>query len=617
MKGSQVPFSILKTKLFSPPARSGLVSRPQLIEHLNTCKECKLVLISAPAGFGKTTLMGEWLTTSRMAYAWLSLDENDNDPARFILYFIHALRQSFPDIGSGILATIQSSQFGMAHFLSENLLTELINEIDSIPNDFIIVLDDYHVITESSIQDALGFILDNLPEGKHLVISGRSDPPWPLARLRACGGIVELRSNDLRFSPDEAAAFLNGVMHLQLTPQQVETLEACTEGWIAGLQMAAISMQGRQDANTFIEAFTGSHRFIADFLLEEVLYGLPPATQDFLRKTSILDRFCVSLAAALLGDDTNPASPGDTIPESHQILDFLEHANLFLIPLDDERRWYRYHHLFRDLLRSNLGSTRPAEIPRLHLIASRWLAKANLYEDAIKHAFASQELDWTASLIEQAARQVDIQNKLVVVCDWIDNLPDDLVSTRPWLCVYRAWGLFWTGRRSEVEASLAAAEKALDGSFSTAPDQSPDVFPIDKTRLHISGHISAIRAHLALVTENIPLVLEEGENALALLPEGDEMRCETGVALGGAYWALGDARRSEKAFASARSDALLCGYATMAVPSSCYVGMMQTKQGRLAEAVQTYLNALKLGTNQDGKVVAAGWAIVLPPTKIG
>ncbi len=599
-----MPASVLRTKLFAPPVRPGVVVRPRLIERLNSGRGCKLTLVSAPAGFGKTTLLSTWLASIQTPFAWLSLDDSDNDPTRFLIYFIYALRQFSPDIGSGILAMLQSSQIGAAHLPGETLLTELVNEIAGIPGSLIVVLDDFHVITEPTIQAIFTFLLEHQPAGLHLVVSGRADPPWPLARLRASGSVAELRSKDLRFSPEEAASFLNDIMGLHLSTHQVQALEACTEGWIAGLQMAAISMQGRSDVNGFIEAFTGSHRFIADFLLEEVLLGQPPSIQAFLLKTSILERFCAPLADAILAAREELDPPVSDPPSSQKTLDYLEHTNLFLIPLDDERHWYRYHHLFRDLLRSNLMSSEPDQVHQLHLKASHWLATAGLYEDAISHAFASSNSAWTADLIEKAARQVDIQNKLVVVAGWIDALPETEVAARPWLCVYRAWGQHWTGHRSQVESSLATAEKAL----STSQDLSPEM------KNHINGHIAAIRSHSALVAEDIPLVLEAGEKALALLPNGDEMRCETGVALGGAYWALGDVHRSEKAFASARADALLGGFATMAVPSSCYVGMMQTKQARLIDAIQTYQDALTLATSPDGKELpVAGF----PNTKLG
>ena len=601
-----MPGTILKTKLHIPPARPGLVARPQLIERLNAGLEGKLTLLSAPAGFGKTTLLIEWITGSKRPFAWVSLDAGDNDPVRFLTYFIAAIQKISPNTGSGVLSSLQSTQPGFGRAPSESLLTMLVNDLSEIPAPFMIVLDDYHTITEKSVQGILIFILENQPAHMHLVISGRVDPPWPLARLRAHAAVNELRSADLRFTPSEAEIFLNERMALQLSPEAVETLAECTEGWIAGLQMAALSMQGR-DTTEFIKAFTGSQRFISDFLLEEVLARQPQPTQEFLLKTSILERICAPLADAVLSDGTikEPFA-------SQAMLESLERSNLFLIPMDEEAHWYRYHHLFRDLLRSNLESLFPGETPNLHRKASQWFANAHLFDEAIEHAFASREHEWTAGLIEQAAPQIDIQNKLVVINSWIDRLPDELVEERPWLCVYRAWGQHWTGQREEVALTLLAAERALE--IKHQGRESEDSYLSDEADRHINGHIAAIRAHSALTHEEIPRVLVLGEKALALLPKGDEMRCETGVALGGAYWALGDVVKAERAFDAARADALLCGYPSMAVPASCYVGMQQTKQARLVEAMATYRDGLRMATTADGKELpVAGF----PNTRLG
>jgi LuxR family maltose regulon positive regulatory protein len=589
-----VASSILKTKLYIPPARPGLVARLRLIERLNAGQNGKLTLISAPAGFGKTTLLSEWMASSPRSFAWLSLDEGDNDPARFLTYFITALQIISPNTGSGLLASLQSAKISLTRSPSESLLTTLINDMLEIPAAFTMILDDYHTITEKSIQAILNFILEHQPAQMHLVISGRVDPPWPLARLRAQGEIQELRSADLRFTPAEAALFLNESMGLHLTSEAIETLEECTEGWIAGLQMAALSMQGRSDMTGFIEAFSGTHRFIADFLLEEVLARQTPPTQEFMLKTSILDRICAPLADALMEEsDQTGADETRSRTSSQAMLTFLEHSNLFLIPMDAEQRWYRYHHLFRDLLRSSLESFQPGQAPLLHRKASQWFAGAGLFDEAIQHAFATRDTTWTAGLIEQAAAQIDPQNKLVVISSWIERLPQKSVEERPWLCVYRAWGQYWTGQREQVAQTLAAAERALAGEAG--------LHLSEEAVSHINGHIAAIRAHAALTGEDIPRVLEMGEKALLLLPKGDEFRSETGIALGGAYWALGDVVKAERAFAAARAGALQLGYPSMAVPATCYLGMQQTKQARLDEAIATYQDGLRMATGADGK----------------
>jgi LuxR family transcriptional regulator, maltose regulon positive regulatory protein len=609
---------IQKTKFFIPLVRAGLISRQRLIEQLNMGQDCKLTLISAPAGFGKTTLLSEWTASLKIPVTWISIDEGDNDPIRFLMGLIIALQKINPMVGSDILSILQSSQSSHANIPYETLLTSLINEIVEFPTAFTIVLDDYHLITEKSVQEIISYLLDNEPPQIHLVISGRADPVWPLARIRAQGEVNELRANDLRFTPEEAMAFLNKGMNLHLSLEESNALEDCTEGWIAALQMAAISMQGRSEVTSFIKAFTGSHRFVSDFLLEEVLSRQTLETREFLLKTSILERICAPLADSLMdtGEDWQEQEIKMTV-SSQVMLDTLEHSNLFLIPLDDERHWYRYHHLFRDLLRSNLTTTHSDLVNLLHQKASEWYGNARLFDDAIGHAFASQDFEWTASLIEKAASEIDIENKLVVISTWIANLPEGLVEKRPWLCVYRAWGQQWVGQRTQVAQSLGLAETALDANRQareTGQINPGNNLISEDGEKHIRGHIAAIRAHAALVGEDIPRVLEMGEQALALLPQCDEMRCETGVALGGAYWALGDVHKSEKSFAMARADALKCAYTSMAVPASCYMGMQQTKQARLAEAIATYRDALHLATGENGKEnPAAGF----PNTKLG
>src|SRR5918997_5073860 len=361
---------VLATKLYTPLSQPGVVPRPRLTEWLNEGLHRKLTLISAPAGSGKTTLVGEWVAVVERPAAWLSLDEGDNDPTRFLTYLVAALQTVAPDIGESVLGVLGSPQPPP----TESLLTALLNEITTVPDDFVLVLDDYHVVDARAVDDALAFLLDHLPPRMHLVIATREDPRLPLARLRARGQLTEVRATDLRFTPSEAAEFLNQVMGLSLAEEDIAALETRTEGWIAGLQLAAISMQGHQDATSFIKSFTGSHRFVLDYLVEEVLQQQPESVQAFLLRTSILDRLCGSLCDAVLLDPSASAQ---------ETLEYIDHANLFLVPLDNERRWYRYHHLFAELLRQRLNlsaysSTDDVErggVAELHIRASAW------YED--------------------------------------------------------------------------------------------------------------------------------------------------------------------------------------------------------------------------------------------
>ena len=336
---------LLPTKLYIPPSRPKIVLRPRLIERLNEGMQRTLTLISASAGFGKTTLVSEWIAGCGRPVAWLSLDEGDND--RFLTYLIAALQTIAPNIGEGVLAVLQSPQPPP----TESILTTLLNEITTIPDSFILVLDDYHVIDSKPVDQALTFLVEHLPPQMHLVIATREDPPLPLARLRARGQLTELRAADLRFTPAEAAEFLNQVMGLNLSAEDIAALETRTEGWIAGLQLAALSMQGHQDTASFIQSFTGSHHFVLDYLLEEVLQQQSESVQTFLLRTSILNRLCGRFRCRFV---------------RYQLLQAAEprhprHANLFIVPLDNERRWYRYHHLFGDLLRQRLGQSLPLE----------------------------------------------------------------------------------------------------------------------------------------------------------------------------------------------------------------------------------------------------------------
>jgi len=393
---------LLTTKLYIPPVRPECVSRPRLIERLNAGLDRKLTLVSAPAGFGKTTLLSEWVhsrgrSETCPSVAWVSLDKGDNDPARFWAYVIAALQTVQTEIGETALVALGSRQPPPV----EAILNGLINEIAKVPGPFVLVLDDVHVITEQRVHEALTFLLDHLPPQMHVTVSSRADPPWPLARLRARGEMTELRASDLRFSDKEAAAFLNDVMRLDLSPEDIDALEARAEGWIVGLQMAALSMRGRKDVSGFIRAFTGTHRFILDYLVEEVLDQQSPAVQEFLLRTSILERLTGPLCDAVADRS-----------DSRTVLAQLEQANLFLLPLDDERRWYRYHRLFADLLRSRLEQTHPDQVPTLHIQASEWYEGNGLIAEAVSHALAAGDMDQAVRLIEGNALTIINQGEL-------------------------------------------------------------------------------------------------------------------------------------------------------------------------------------------------------------
>ncbi|MBL8103154.1 MAG: hypothetical protein JNM02_11520, partial [Anaerolineales bacterium] len=380
---------LLATKLYIPPLPPKVVARSRLIKQLSEGLTTghKLTLISAPAGFGKSTLVSEWITNSGRPAAWLSLDENDNDPARFLIYLISALQAISPNLGVGILDALQSPQTPPV----DAILTALLNEITTISKDFILVLDDYHLTDAKSIDDTLTFLIEHLPPQMHLVITTREDPTLPIPRLRARNQLTEIRAAGLRFTPPEAIEFLNQVMNLDLSVDEVAVLETRTEGWIAGLQLAALSMKGQQDFHGFIQAFAGDHRYIVDYLVEEVLQRQPEDIRNFLLQTSILDRLNGPLCDAVTSQSGSKTK-----------LESLQRDNLFLIPLDDKRHWYRYHYLFADVLRVHLMTERPDLVPTLHKRASEWCEQNNLTADAIRHALSAEDFEQAAELIERA-----------------------------------------------------------------------------------------------------------------------------------------------------------------------------------------------------------------------
>jgi LuxR family maltose regulon positive regulatory protein len=582
-----VAVPLLRTKLYISALQSEIVARSQLVQQLNAGLLRTATLISAPAGFGKTTLLREWITDQDLEVAWFSIDQGDNDPIRFWAYVVAALQCIEPDLGEHIFAALQTPQPPSI----DSLLADLINEISSnsgIHPDappgrkLVLVLDDYHLINNPAVQDSLFFFLENLPPRVHLVISSRADPPWPLARLRARQNLLELRADDLRFTSQEVAIFLNQVMNLNITTQDIAALEKRTEGWIVGLQMAALSMQNRSDIPSFIQAFTGTHRFILDYLLEEVLEQQPLVIQAFLLKTALLDQLTAPLCDFVLGHD-----------DSQHILLQLEKTNLFLVPLDDQRQWFRYHHLFSELLQNQLQLSYPQEVPRLHQKASQWFEAQGYVDQTVAHAFAAQDNQRVAQLCEKFGESMLQQNRHSLLSAWIEVLPQELVYQRPWLCVYQSWTRHWAGIRERGEECLENAERMLisDDSLSQAE------------RDKLAGSIATVHAHYALVNERLPQAIEQASKALRLLPKSDYYTAGTaGVALGGAYWGQGDITRAEEAFMECAATALKGGFAFRASSALCYAGMQQVKQAQLKVAEQTFHKAVSLAKLPGGRL---------------
>jgi len=499
---------LLATKTHIPPLRSHLVNRQRLIHRLNEGlgQNNRLTLISAPAGFGKTTLINGWVRQTGMPTAWLSLDKGDNDPVRFITGLAAAIRRVAPEAGDHILAMMQVPQPPAV----EAAISVLINDLaeysptDSQSPNIILVLEDYHEIIAGAVHEALRLLTDHLPHQLHLVIISRVDPPLPLARFRARHEITEVRSADLRFTPEETGSFLNEIMHLNLSPENISLLDARTEGWIAGLQMAAVSMQGRADAAGFIQNFSGSHRFVLDFLVEEVLGCQPVEIQDFLLKTSILDRLTPSLCNAVAG-----------VEDSQSTLAWMEQTNLFLVPLDDERQWYRYHHLFADLLRNQLKRLHPEIVPSLYSRAGKWYADRRLITPAISYALQAKDIEQLEQLVMEASLTVSFYSDLKTLIEDIETLPDEIVQSHPWLSIARAWALNSSGRFDETESALRGVETML------AERSNPGGKEEQGTR-HIEGHLAALHSYQVFFQGgDWKRAIELAQNSLEFLPQND------------------------------------------------------------------------------------------------
>jgi len=568
---------LLLTKLYIPPPRPKVVLRPRLNERLNEglLASRKLTLISASAGFGKTTLVSEWVAGCGQPVAWLSLDEGDNDPTRFLTYLVAALQTIAPKIGVGVLFALQSPQPPP----SEVILTTLLNEITTLPDHFILVLDDYHVIDSKPVDEDLTFLLEHLPPQMHLAIATREDLQMPLAWLRARGQLTELRAADLRFTPAEATDFLNQMMGLNLSPEDITALETRTEGWIAGLQLAAISMQGHQDTASLIKSFTGSHHFVLDYLIEEVLHQQPEDVQTFLLRTSILDRMCGPLCDAVLG---SPSASGQ------ETLEYLERTNLFIVPLDSERRWYRYHHLFGDLLRQRLG--KPKEFAEFHLRASQWHAENGDMGAAFHHAIAAGDFVRAAGLAEAAWQGMNGSFQSAAWLGWVKKLPDNLIRTRPVLCTQIAQAFTDTGELEASELCLQDAERCLDGS---------DV--ANEAQLKpLPAMIALTRAYNAQVQGDPAATVKYAELALQLIPEDDfDRRARATTILEVTHWASGNLESAIRGIGDSMERLTQMGNHVFVVASAFAVADLLVGLGSLSEAERTYQDALQLAAQHS------------------
>lgn len=613
---------LIATKLYARPARTNLVVRPRVHKFLDEGLSASLILVSAPAGFGKTTLLTEWLARKDegrgnrneksenlnslhpsslrlhpLGYAWLSLDAADNDPVRFWAYVILALQSIRDELGETTLTQLRSPQPPSA----EEILPSLLSEIETFRDSGFLVLDDYHIITSAAVHSSLAFFLDNLPPSLHLIISARSDPPLPIAKLRARGQVLEVRADELRFTPDEAATFLNHTMGLSLSPDQVAALDERTEGWIAGLQMAALSMRGRDDIDGFIGAFAGTHRFVMDYLLEEVLAREPEEVQSFLLQTSILTRLTGPLCDAVIG-----RSEGSGILAGQEMLEKLERRNLFVVPLDDERIWYRYHHLFADLLRAQLRSRGAEGVAALHTRAADWHAQNGLVHEAINHASLAADDERVERFIEQNYMEMVSRGEQAGMRFWTGKLSRERVYGRPWLCIFEAYSHSWFGELDEADLLLEKAERHIQSGIST-----PDALSMQGQFAYVKSRVTAMRGDLHRAIEYC-LAARENITAGNLALQFDSL-----VTLGYEYFLCGDYANASRILNETTRLGAAAGAIINTVAASCIMARLVSNQGLLHQSYDIYQRAAQLiaqagGLHLDAKaLVEIGFADVL------
>jgi LuxR family transcriptional regulator, maltose regulon positive regulatory protein len=606
-----VPPPLLTTKLYIPQTQPNLVPRPRLIEKFDKSIDQKLTLISAPAGFGKTTLVTEWIGHLRphssaenqldTKITWLSLDEDDNDPTRFLTYFIAALQQA-----AGIRADFADSLMGMLQLPQtppiKDIVTAIVNEGAGLTGKLVIVIDDYHLIESPLINEALDFLIEYLPPQLHLVIITRDDPHLPLAGLRAKGQMTELRAADLRFTPLEITTFLQQKLGAQLSPEEIAGVDSHTEGWITGLHLVAISLQGQENVRRAIQDFSGSHRFVLDYLLEEVLNQQPKEIQEFLLQTAVLNRLTGPLSDAVRGGMTS----GDT-RSGQEILAELEHANLFIIPLDNNRQWYRFHHLFSDLLRQRLHQIHLDQEPTLHCRASAWYEENGFIDEAIEHAISAKNFKRTTDLVSIHFESILKRGEYTKVWRWFDEIPAELLHTKPDLSILNAWYLFTRGDLDAAELNLQTAENQ------GRPDRhlEDDLDTVEKAKLR--GRIAGVRAFIASYRGDIPGIIQNARQALDELPAQDAAwRSMIAVALGDAYGMAGEIDAAYKARIAAFETSKAGGNIYLILLTSMKLAITFRMMGQLQRVIDICQEQLLLVDRKGlSQMVVVGWLLAI------